>query len=79
MSRRLALASADEVRNTRRPSSPVASPRARFTATNAASTIYDFTLKKLGGGTRDAPTEGADLPLSQYKGKVVLVNNVATM
>ena len=46
---------------------------------NAASTIYDFTLKKLGGGTRDAPTEGADLPLSQYKGKVVLVNNVATM
>jgi hypothetical protein len=46
---------------------------------NAASTIYDFTLKKLGGGSRDAPTEGADLPLSQYKGKVVLINNVATM
>jgi hypothetical protein len=45
----------------------------------AASSIYDFTLKRLGGGTRDAPTEGADLPLSQYKGKVVLINNVATM
>ena len=44
----------------------------------AASTIYDFTLKTLGGGTRDAPTDGEDLPLSRYKGKVVLINNVAT-
>lgn len=62
-----------------RASSARSARRAASLRVDAASSIYDFTLKRLGGGTRDAPTEGADLPLSQYKGKVVLINNVATM
>ena len=32
-----------------------------------------------GGGTRAAPTEGAEYDFSKLKGKVVLINNVATM
>ena len=33
----------------------------------------------LGGGSREAPTEGAEFDFAQLKGKVVLINNVATM
>lgn len=51
--------------------------RRHSATTKAASSIHEFTLQRLGGGTRDAPTEGAALPLSQFKGKVVLVNNIA--
>jgi hypothetical protein len=51
--------------------------RRHSATTKAASSIHEFTLQRLGGGTRDAPTDGAALPLSQFKGKVVLVNNIA--
>jgi glutathione peroxidase-family protein len=43
------------------------------------SSLYDFKGKTLGGGTRAAPTEGQEYDFSQHKGKVVLINNVATM
>eukprot|EP00982_Pelagococcus_subviridis_P009405 30920-Pelagococcus_subviridis.AAC.22 len=42
----------------------------RSVATRAASSIHDFTLKTLGGGTRESPVDGAALPLSQFKGKL---------
>jgi glutathione peroxidase len=42
---------------------------ALFAATMQATTIYDFTMKSI---------DGAPTPLSQYKGKVVLVVNVAS-
>ena len=42
---------------------------ALFAATMSAATIYDFTMKSI---------DGAPTPLSQYKGKVVLVVNVAS-
>lgn len=44
-----------------------------------ATTFHDFSGKTLGGGSRDNPTEGTVIHFSQFKGKVVLVNNVATM
>lgn len=74
---RHALANTAFARASARPRAARASARASVRV-RAASTIYDFTLKTLGGGTRDAPTDGEDLPLSRYKGKVVLINNVAT-
>jgi len=77
------LASRHALANTAFARAPAPPRAARASArasvrVRAASTIYDFTLKTLGGGTRDAPTDGEDLPLSRYKGKVVLINNVAT-
>jgi glutathione peroxidase len=42
---------------------------ALFAATMQAATIYDFTMKSI---------DGAPTPLSEYKGKVVLVVNVAS-
>jgi len=47
-------------------STAIAAP---FAATMSAATIYDFTMKSI---------DGAPTPLSQYKGKVVLVVNVAS-
>lgn len=44
-----------------------------------ATTFHDFTGKTLGGGSRENPSEGTVIHFSQFKGKVVLVNNVATM
>ena len=77
------LASRHALANTAFARAPAPPRAARASArasvrVRAASTIYDFTLKTLGGGARDAPTDGEDLPLSRYKGKVVLINNVAT-
>lgn len=48
-------------------------------AASSMSTLYDFEVKGLSAGTRDAPTEGAAIDLSAYKGKVVMVQNVATI
>jgi glutathione peroxidase len=44
-----------------------------------ATTFHDFSGKTLGGGTRENPTEGAEISYSKFRGKVVLINNVATM
>ena len=62
-----------------RPSRVTRASRASRSVTRAASSIHDFSLQHLGAGTRDAPTEGAAMPLSAFKGKVVLINNIATM
>lgn len=43
------------------------------------ASLYGFELEALGKGTRDAPVSGGKLDLAQYKGKVVLVQNVATI
>jgi len=52
---------------------------AKRVSTAAMASFHDFKGKTLGGGTRAAPTEGVEHDFSQYKGKVVLINNVATM
>lgn len=52
--------------------------RCRHRHVAVKASIHDFTIKKLGSGTRAAPIEGAELNLSDYRGKVVLINNVAT-
>ena len=58
---------------------PLASAEAGRSAGRRAlsSTAYDFEAVTLGGGTRKAPVAGESISLSQYKGKVVLVENVA--
>jgi glutathione peroxidase-family protein len=43
------------------------------------ASLHDFKGKTLGGGTRAAPIEGSEFDFAQLKGKVVLINNVATM
>ena len=45
----------------------------------AMASFHDFKGKTLGGGTRASPTEGTEFDFAQLKGKVVLINNVATM
>jgi hypothetical protein len=52
--------------------------RAAVTAA-AANNLGDFTIQKLGSGTREAPVSGEPLKLDQFKGKVVLIENVATL
>ena len=41
--------------------------------------VSRFSEKTLGGGNRENPTEGVEISYSKFKGKVVLINNVATM
>ena len=41
--------------------------------------FHDFKGVTLGAGTRAAPTPGAPLDFASLKGKVVLINNVATL
>ena len=43
------------------------------------ASLHEFKGTTLGGGTRAAPTDGAEYDFAQLKGKVVLINNVATM
>jgi glutathione peroxidase-family protein len=43
------------------------------------ASLHDFKGKTLGGGTRSNPTDGTEFDFAQLKGKVVLINNVATM
>ena len=45
----------------------------------ARASLHDFKGKTLGGGTRSAPVDGEEFDFAQLKGKVVLINNVATM
>ena len=45
----------------------------------AKASLHDFKGKTLGGGTRSAPVDGEEFDFAQLKGKVVLINNVATM
>ena len=56
---------------------------AKFTAqrssVRAKASLHDFKGKTLGGGTRSAPVDGEEFDFAQLKGKVVLINNVATM
>lgn len=46
---------------------------------SANASLHNYKGKTLGGGSREAPTEGAEFDFAQLKGKVVLINNVATM
>jgi hypothetical protein len=60
-----------------------ASRRANVTSqrssVRAMASLHDFKGKTLGGGTRSNPTDGTEFDFAQLKGKVVLINNVATM
>lgn len=56
-----------------------ASIAAQRSSIRAMASFHDFKGKTLGGGTRAAPTEGSEYDFAQLKGKVVLINNVATM
>lgn len=47
--------------------------------TTSMASFYDFSPKLIGTGTPEAPVEGAVQPLAAYKGKVVMVQNVATL
>ena len=44
-----------------------------------ANLFTSFSAKKLGSGTRDAPVEGESVAFSEYAGKVIMVQNVATL
>ena len=56
---------------------PTSCPSALFCACDGF--LHDFKGKTLGGGTRSNPTDGTEFDFAQLKGKVVLINNVATM
>jgi hypothetical protein len=51
----------------------------KINTTVRATTFHNFSGKTLGGGNRENPTEGVEISYSKFKGKVVLINNVATM
>lgn len=53
--------------------------RASTVSVSAAGSFHDFKGKTCGAGTRAAPTEGSEVDFASFKGKVVLINNVATM
>jgi len=55
------------------------SAQPRRVAVRAMASFHDFKGKTLGGGTRDKPQEGEAFDFASLKGKVVLINNVATM
>jgi len=44
-----------------------------------ANLFTSFSAKKLGTGTLDAPVEGETVSFSEYAGKVIMVQNVATL
>jgi len=52
--------------------------RVRMTTTMAAS-FHEFSAPALGSGTTDAPVPGPMVDFSQYAGKVIMVQNVATL
>jgi hypothetical protein len=54
-------------------------PRAGVRLTTSMASLYDFSPKLLGTGTPEVPLQGAVQPLSAYKGKVVMIQNVATL
>jgi len=47
--------------------------------TTMAASFYDYSAKLLGTGTRDAPVDGASTAMSSYKGKVIMIQNVASL
>mmetsp|Transcript_44683 Transcript_44683/g.71716 ORF Transcript_44683/g.71716 Transcript_44683/m.71716 type:complete len:82 (+) Transcript_44683:39-284(+) len=51
---------------------------AQRSSVRAMASFHDFKGKTLGGGTRAAPTDGSEFDFAQLKGKIVLINNVAT-
>mmetsp|Transcript_27816 Transcript_27816/g.52930 ORF Transcript_27816/g.52930 Transcript_27816/m.52930 type:complete len:96 (+) Transcript_27816:35-322(+) len=55
----------------------VSSRPARFVTSMAS--FYDFSPKLIGTGSVKAPVDGVAQPLSAYEGKVVMVQNVATL
>ncbi|GHP09871.1 hypothetical protein PPROV_000860600 [Pycnococcus provasolii] len=57
----------------------VSSRRSSAVASASASSFYDFSLDSLGSGTRDVPAAGAPIDLAAYRGKVVMVQNVASL
>ena len=61
--------------------SPVFLPTCVFqrSSVRAMASLHDVKGKTLGGGTRSNPTDGTEFDFAQLKGKVVLINNVATM
>ena len=52
---------------------------ATCSSTAGLETLADFTIPMLGGGTREAPTQGEPLSFAQFKGKVTLIENVASL
>jgi len=50
----------------------------RSVSARAASSAHEFTLTALGGGSREQPTDGASIDLNAFRGKVMLVNNIAS-
>jgi len=65
-------------RNSRRNTLYVKSGSAMSTTAKAAS-FFDFGAVTLGSGTRDSPVEGDKVDFSKYAGKVVFVQNIATL
>ena len=55
------------------------SKRRHMAVAASAGSFFDMSAKSLGSGTRDAPVEGAPVALSKYAGKVVMVQNIATL
>jgi len=51
----------------------------RTMATVSASSLHNLSIGGLGKGTRDAPVAGDEINFSAFKGKVVLIQNVATI
>ena len=48
-------------------------------ASAAKGSFFDMSATSLGSGTRDAPVDGSPVSFSKYAGKVVMVQNVATL
>ena len=67
--RRMAAAAASGGTNKRR----------HMAVTASAGSFFDMSAKSLGSGSRDAPTIGSSVSFSKYAGKVVMVQNVATL
>lgn len=60
------------------PAAPMVAKQQRRSMSVSAS-FHDYSAKALGSGSRAAPVEGAEVDFKQYAGKVVLVENVATL
>jgi len=53
--------------------------RASMVTSASGKSFFDFSATTLGSGTRESPVSGSSVDFSKYKGKVVMVQNVATL
>jgi len=71
--------------NSLRMSKPAHSFRSKATfrgtvrMATTANLFTSFSAQKLGSGTVDAPVDGETVNFSEYEGKVIMVQNVATL